>query len=77
LKNLVEKGIIRPDALKLGIETNLQGAVIDKENKVSSTIFTLGSTLKGLLWESTAVPELRVQAENLAGLLLEKMDAEN
>ena len=27
---------------------------------------TLGSLLRGVLWETTAVPDIRLQAENLA-----------
>lgn len=69
LQNLVSRGAIRPDPLKLGIDTDLQGAVISREGKRSERVYTLGSNLRGLLWESTAVPELRVQAEKLARLL--------
>ncbi|MGB9275778.1 MAG: hypothetical protein WCC08_11140, partial [Terrimicrobiaceae bacterium] len=32
---------------------------------------TLGSSMKGVLWEVLAVPEIRVQAERLARLLLD------
>jgi uncharacterized NAD(P)/FAD-binding protein YdhS len=73
LRNLVQKGIIRPDELKLGVDTNLQGAVIDRSGATSESIFTLGGNLRGLLWETTAVPELRVQAEKLAEHILEKI----
>ena len=33
-------------------------------------IYTLGTALKGVLWESTAVPEIRSQAHVLATHLL-------
>jgi hypothetical protein len=29
-------------------------------------ISTLGTTMKGILWESTAMPEIRLQARRLA-----------
>jgi uncharacterized NAD(P)/FAD-binding protein YdhS len=29
-------------------------------------MYTLGSTMRGVLWEVLAVPEIRVQAEQLA-----------
>lgn len=74
LKNLVSRGTIKPDALKLGIETDLQGAIINSNNITSDNLFTLGGNLKGLLWESTAVPEIRVQAENLAALLVNRIE---
>jgi uncharacterized NAD(P)/FAD-binding protein YdhS len=74
LLNLVRRGAIRPDELRLGIDVNTQGAVIRSDNSASETMYTLGGTMKGLLWESTAVPELRVQAEKLAMLLAEKLN---
>ena len=35
-----------------------------------SNLFTLGSNLKGELWESTAVNELRQQANAIADIIL-------
>ncbi len=68
--NLLAKKIIRPDEMKLGIEATAEGHIIDHEGKQSMNMFTLGSLLKGKLWESTAIPELRKQAELVAELLL-------
>jgi uncharacterized NAD(P)/FAD-binding protein YdhS len=73
LRNLFEKGMIRPDELRLGIDTDQDGNVIGSDNRVNKDIFTLGGNLRGLLWESTAIPELRVQAKNLASLLSERL----
>ncbi len=33
-------------------------------------MFTIGSNLRGVLWESNAVPELLVQVQNLASTIL-------
>jgi uncharacterized NAD(P)/FAD-binding protein YdhS len=41
------------------------------DGTVSDVLFTLGSTMKGVLWEVLAVPEIRVQAEALAHHLLD------
>jgi len=68
--NLLTKKIIRPDEMKLGIEATAEGRIIDHDGNESKSIFTLGSLLKGKLWESTAIPELRKQAERVAELLL-------
>jgi uncharacterized NAD(P)/FAD-binding protein YdhS len=67
LKNSFEKGILTQDELKLGISTNTATfQVISKDGLPHNNLFTIGSSLKGELWESTAVNELRVQAEKLA-----------
>lgn len=54
----------------LGVHATSEGQIIQKDNTPSSQLFVLGSLLKGKLWESTAVPELRKQSKNLAAILL-------
>ncbi len=73
IASMVANGLIRPDQMKLGIDADVSFRVIGNDNEPSEDIYTLGGNLKGLLWESTAVPELRVQAENLANALLERI----
>jgi uncharacterized NAD(P)/FAD-binding protein YdhS len=70
VKNLVRKGIIKNDALNLGIDATPDGKTIDANDKVSDKILTAGTALKGILWESTAMPEIRAQANKLAISLL-------
>lgn len=71
LKNCLLKGILTQDNLKLGITTNTETfQIINSEGKPHPNLFTLGSNLKGELWESTAVNELRTQAEALAEKLM-------
>jgi uncharacterized NAD(P)/FAD-binding protein YdhS len=48
------------------------GAIIDAAGHGSDVLYTLGSTMKGVLWEVVAVPEILVQAERLARLLLDE-----
>lgn len=67
---LLSKGIIRPDALRLGIDCTAGGAVIDCHGSPSDRLFTIGPPAKGALWEITAVPEIRVSAAHLANMIL-------
>lgn len=67
LKNCLLKGILTQDPLKLGITADTESfQVINRDGKLHSNLFTIGSSLKGELWESTAVNELRQQAAKLA-----------
>jgi uncharacterized NAD(P)/FAD-binding protein YdhS len=67
LKNCLLKGDIVQDALKLGINANTETFQVKKaDGTYHANLFTLGGNLKGELWESTAVNELRIQAERLA-----------
>lgn len=71
LKKCLEKGIISQDEFYLGFNanpTNFQ--LIGLNGEVQNNIFTLGTNLKGIFWESTAVNELRSQAENLANYIV-------
>ena len=69
LRDLVGQGLARPDPLRLGLDAGLDGAVLDAAGTASATLFTLGPTLRGVRYETTAIPEIRDQAAALAGLL--------
>lgn len=71
VKNLIGKGYIKNDRLNLGIDSTPGGKTIDASGKVSDTLLTIGTSLKGILWESTAMPEIRAQANKLALTLVQ------
>jgi uncharacterized NAD(P)/FAD-binding protein YdhS len=70
LESLLRSGIAQADPFGLGLQTAADGALIGADGTVSTRIFTLGSPRRADLWESTAVPELRVQAARLAERLV-------
>jgi hypothetical protein len=70
LRHLLEAGLARPDPLRLGLDTDSHGALRDANGRPAGDIFTLGPLLRGSRYETTAVPEIRGQAEALARLLL-------
>ncbi|HWY12485.1 MAG TPA: FAD/NAD(P)-binding protein [Bacteroidia bacterium] len=71
VKNILQKGIIQTDKIKYGINTDQNGAIINKENEVSQKIYTIGPPMKGILWECVAIPEIKMQAYKLAEKLTE------
>jgi uncharacterized NAD(P)/FAD-binding protein YdhS len=67
LKNCLLKGVLKQDKLRIGIKANTETfQIINSDGKPHTNLYTIGSNLKGELWESTAVNELRGQAEKLA-----------
>jgi len=71
LVNMSKRGVLTADPLELGINADAHDfKVIDKYGEKLNNIYTLGTNLRGMLWESTAVPELRVQTEKLAKEIL-------
>lgn len=66
IRQLLADGHIRPDQLRLGIETDVTGAVIDAAGRISDDLFTIGPMTKGTFWEIVAVPDIRRACEQLA-----------
>jgi uncharacterized NAD(P)/FAD-binding protein YdhS len=69
IARLREQGLLTPDRLRLGFESDLDGRIIGSDGSVNSTFYTIGPLRIPTLFESIAIPEIRVQAEALAGLL--------
>jgi uncharacterized NAD(P)/FAD-binding protein YdhS len=67
------RGLARPDPLFLGFDVNEQGQLIDVTGRAVPNLYTLGSTQKGRLLETTAVFELGRQAMILAALLADEL----
>lgn len=70
IKNLLSAKLIECDPVHLGINALPEGPVLTDGN-ASDVIYTIGPPLKGIVWESIAAPEIRVQAENLSRLVCE------
>ncbi|MGO9597873.1 MAG: FAD/NAD(P)-binding protein [Isosphaeraceae bacterium] len=63
---LCKRGLGRSAPLGLGLQAGADAALIGGCGARSKRIFAIGPLLKGELWETTAVRELRVQAADLA-----------
>jgi uncharacterized NAD(P)/FAD-binding protein YdhS len=60
LKSCIEKGIVVQDELRLGVEADkLNYQTINKNGECNTRLLVIGSLLRGNLWESTAVNEIR------------------
>ena len=66
VSNLFAQGIARPDPLFLGLDAGSHGSLIGHHGDVSSILYAIGPPLKGTLWETTSVREIRQQAFELA-----------
>jgi uncharacterized NAD(P)/FAD-binding protein YdhS len=70
VQNLLKRGLIRCDDLNFGLDATPDGRLKGSDGEPSDMLYTLGTALKGILWESTAIPEIRTQARDLAQILL-------
>jgi uncharacterized NAD(P)/FAD-binding protein YdhS len=71
IRDLLGNGYVRCDELLLGLDCTPDGRLISSTGRASDTLHVIGTAKKGILWESTAVPELRQQAYDLSVSILQ------
>jgi uncharacterized NAD(P)/FAD-binding protein YdhS len=69
LQQMMTNGHIRSDPFGLGLDATPDGRVLH-DGTAWPRLFAMGSMLRGTLWESTAMPEIRQQARQLADHIL-------
>jgi uncharacterized NAD(P)/FAD-binding protein YdhS len=71
MKNLLQRGLVSADDMEMGIRADEDHTVIDRDGQRSNILLALGPLLRGTLWETIAVPELRGQARRVAETILD------
>jgi uncharacterized NAD(P)/FAD-binding protein YdhS len=72
LRNLLRNGLAAPDEMEMGVRVDTDHTVIDRDGRRSEILLALGPLLRGTLWETIAVPELRSQARRVAETVLDR-----
>jgi uncharacterized NAD(P)/FAD-binding protein YdhS len=75
LRALQARGLAAPDPLLLGLGSTPAGEVLGADGAVVPGLYAVGPPRKGTLWESTAIPEIRTQAAEVARLVLGRVAA--
>jgi uncharacterized NAD(P)/FAD-binding protein YdhS len=75
LQNLLRRGLMAPDDTDMGVRVDPDHTVIAGDAERSRLLLALGPLLRGTLWETIAVPELRAQARRVTETLLEQPPA--
>lgn len=70
LTQLERDGLAVRDQFGLGMETDVLGRVLDRSGRIQSGLLTLGPPRRGGIVETTAVPEIRRQADDIAQHIL-------
>ncbi len=66
IRSLLDSGQARPDSLRLGFDVTDDYRLIGKDGAAAAALFAIGPPIRGNLWETTAVPDIRKQCETLA-----------
>jgi uncharacterized NAD(P)/FAD-binding protein YdhS len=70
MSSMVAGGLAREGPLGFGLDALPDGTLLDRDGAPAARLATLGPPLRGVLWETTAVPEIREQAASLADRIL-------
>ena len=69
----ISQGILNPHPLGFGLQATEDGALVDSSGNESRILFSLGPPLRGVLGETTAVPEIRLQSLKLARRIISQL----
>jgi uncharacterized NAD(P)/FAD-binding protein YdhS len=67
---LLASGMVRPGPLGMGLDFDDAGNLLRSDGGPQPRMYLVGPARMGRLWEATAVPELRVQAAEVAQRLI-------
>jgi uncharacterized NAD(P)/FAD-binding protein YdhS len=58
----------------MGIKATDNYSVVGRNGTASESLYAIGPLLRGTLWETTAVPELRAQTLRLAQTIVDQLE---
>lgn len=70
IRDLVASGRARPDELHIGLDVDETCAVIDASGAANARLLAIGPLTRGRFFEIEAIPDIRVQAANIARRIL-------
>lgn len=70
LQSLAARGLIRPEEIGLGVQTDDRARAVEREDGVRPDLWVVGPMRRGTLWETTAVPDLRTQVADVAAQIM-------
>lgn len=73
LIDAINKGWMKQDELKIGIETGIRGEIMMRNGIVLKNCYAIGPLRKASEWESTAMREIRTQADETAQYIADKV----
>jgi uncharacterized NAD(P)/FAD-binding protein YdhS len=69
IRSLLNRGDIRPDALRLGLDVSSLCALRNRRGEIWQRLYAVGPVTRPAFWEVTSVPDIRRQCEALAAHL--------
>jgi uncharacterized NAD(P)/FAD-binding protein YdhS len=70
VRSLVDRGLARPDPMRIGLDVSPNCEIIASDGTVSRKILAVGPLTRGTFFEIDAIPDIRVQCARLSKQLL-------
>ena len=70
VRSLVDRGLARPDPMRIGLDVSANCEIIASDGTVSRKILAVGPLTRGTFFEIDAIPDIRVQCARLSKQLL-------
>ncbi|MES0006295.1 FAD/NAD(P)-binding domain-containing protein [Mesorhizobium sp. M0062] len=70
VRSLVDRGLARPDPLRLGLDVTAKCEIVAGDGTASAKILAVGPLTRGTFFEIDAIPDIRVQCARLSKQLL-------
>lgn len=70
VRSLVDRGLARPDPLRIGLDVSANCEIIAGDGGASAKILAVGPLTRGTFFEIDAIPDIRVQCARLSKQLL-------
>ncbi|ACJ01391.1 FAD/NAD(P)-binding protein [Rhodospirillum centenum] len=69
IRDLLDQGLARADPLTLGLDIDADGRLVGADG-VAGRFYAVGPPTRGAFWETTAIPDIRVQAARVARTII-------
>jgi uncharacterized NAD(P)/FAD-binding protein YdhS len=66
MRSLLRQGLVYPDPGGHGLKVAPDLSLIRADGRANGKLFAVGPITRGTFWETTAVPDIRVQGQALA-----------
>jgi uncharacterized NAD(P)/FAD-binding protein YdhS len=70
VRGLLDAGLVRPDACRLGLDVDDASRPLSGQGAPSPGLYAVGPLTRGEVYEMTSVPDIRIQAADVAQSLL-------
>ncbi len=74
IRSAIANGLIRPDALRIGVDVDADGHLIDSEGCVNAGLWAAGPLARVVVGEATGVPEASAHARHVAEAIAHSLE---